>query len=154
MISISKNVYIDKLDDIVNKHNNTYPSAIEIEPVDVKSSTYLDFNKDNNKEDPKFEVGDHVGLPKYKNIFAKGCTANWSEELFMIKKVKNTVLWTYVISDLNGEEFVLMFYKKQLQKTNQKEFRVEKVIKRKVINYLLNGKVMTIFLTVGVIKKI
>ena len=68
---------------------------------------------------------------KYKNIFAKGYTSHWSEEDFVIKKVKNTVLWTYIISDLKGEEIVAMFYEKELQKANQKEFRIEKVIKRK-----------------------
>ena len=66
-----------------------------------------------------------------KNIFAKGYTPNWSEEVFVIKKVKNTVPWTYVINDLNGEEIIGTFYEKELQKTNQKEFRIEKVIKRK-----------------------
>ena len=74
MTSVSKNVYIDKLDDIVNKHNNTYHSTITMKPVDVKSNTYIDFNKENNEEDLKFEVGNHVRISKYKNIFAKGYT--------------------------------------------------------------------------------
>ena len=74
---------------------------------------------------------DHVRIPKCKHIFAKGYTANWSEEIFVIKRIKNTVPWTYVISDLNGEEIVGGFHKKELQKNNQKEFRIEKVIKRK-----------------------
>ena len=95
-------------------------------PVDVKSSTYTDFIKEYMKEYPKFKVGDHVRIYKYKNIFA-----NWSKEVFVIKKVKNTVPWTYVISELNGEEIVGTFYEKKLQKTNQTEFRTEKVIKRK-----------------------
>ena len=82
-------------------------------------------------EDSKFEVGDHVRMSKYKNFFANGYTENLLEEGFVIKKVKNTVLWTYAIDDLNGEEIVGTFYKKELQKTNQKEFIVEKVIKRK-----------------------
>ena len=99
--------------------------------TDVKSSTYIDFNKENNKEDPTFEVGDHIRIQKHKNIFAKGIVPNGSDEFFVIKKVKNTVPWAYVISDLNGEEIVGTFYKNELQKTNQKEFKVEKVIKRK-----------------------
>ena len=78
----------------------------------------IDFNKENNKEGPKFKVGDHVRVSKYKNIFAKGYITNWSEEDFVIKKVKNTVPWTYVISDLNGEEIVGTFYEKKIQKTN------------------------------------
>ena len=83
------------------------------------------------KKYPKFKVGDHIRISKYKNIFAKGYTPNWSEEVFVINKIKNTVPWTYAISDLNGEEITGSFYEKELQKTNQKEFRIEKVIKRK-----------------------
>ena len=80
---------------------------------------------------PKIKVGDHVRTSKYKNIFAKRYTQNWSQEVFIISKIKNTVPWTYVISDLNGEPITGSFYEKELQKTNQKEFRIEKVIKRK-----------------------
>ena len=76
MTSISKNVYIDKLDDIVNKYNNTYNRSIKMKPVDVKSSTYIDFNEENNKESPTCKVGDHVGISKYKNILAKGYVSN------------------------------------------------------------------------------
>ena len=132
MTSVSKNVYIDKLDDIVNEYNNTYHRTIKMKPVDVKDNTYIDFKKDVNDKDPKFKVGDHVRISKYKNIFAKEYTPNWSEEVFVIKKVKNTVPWTYVINDLNGEEIIGTFYEKELQKTNQQEFRIEKVIKRKI----------------------
>ena len=99
--------------------------------VDVKLSTYIGFIKGNNEKDHKFKVGNNVRISKYKNIFAKGYIPNWSEEVFVIKKVKNTLPWTYVISDLS-EEVLGTFYKKELQKTNQKEFIVEKIIKRKV----------------------
>ena len=78
----------------------------------------IDFNKENNKEGPKFKVGDNVRTSKYKNILSKGYVSNWSEEVFVITKVKNTLSWTYVISDLNGEEIVGTFYQKELQKTN------------------------------------
>ena len=81
---------------------------------------------------PKFKVGDHVRISKYKNIFAKGYMPNWSEEVF-VSKIKNIVPWTYVINDLNDEEITGSFYEKELRKTNQKEFRIEKVIKRKII---------------------
>ena len=81
--------------------------------------------------DNKFKVGDHVRIFKYKNIFAEGYTPNWSEKIFVIKKVINTVPWTYVINDFNGEKIIKAFYEKELQKTNQQEFRIEKVIKRK-----------------------
>ena len=83
------------------------------------------------KKNPKFKVGGTVRISKYKNIFAKGYSPNWSEEVFVIKKSKNTVSWTYAISDLNGEEITGSFYEKELQKTSQKEFRIEKILKRK-----------------------
>ena len=131
MTSISKTVYIDKLDDIVRKYNNTYHTLIKMKPVDVKDNTCIDFKKEVNDKDPKFKIGDHVRICKYKNIFAKGYMPNWSEEIFIISKIKNTVPWTYVLNDLNGEEIIGTFSGKQLEATNQQEFRVEKVIKRK-----------------------
>ena len=120
MTLISKNMCIDKLDDIVNEYNNTYHRTIKMKTVDVKDNTYMDFKKEINDKDPKFEVVDHVRISKYKNIFAKGHTPDWSEEVFVIKKVKNIVPWTYVINDLNDEEIIGTFYRKELQKTNQK----------------------------------
>ena len=139
MTSKSKNVYIDKLDDIVNEYNNTYHRASRIKPVDVKDNLYIDStglhsmelhsaelrsmkkhsNKDVNDKNPKFKVGDHVRISKDKNIFAKGYTPNWSEEVFVIKKVKNRVPWTYVINDLNSDKIIGTFYEKELQKTNE-----------------------------------
>ena len=124
MTSISKNVYINKLDNIVNEYNNTYHTTI-------KDNTYINTDKEVNDKDPKFKVGDHVRISKYKNIIAKGYTPNWSEEIFVIKEVKNVVPWTYVINDLNCGEITGTFYEKELQKTNQEEFRIEKIIKGK-----------------------
>ena len=86
MTSISKNVYIDQLYDILNEYNNTYHTTIKMKPIDT--------SKEINNKDPKFKVGDHVRISKYKNIFAKGYMPNWSEEVFVIKKVKNTIPWT------------------------------------------------------------
>ena len=86
---------------------------------------------DQIKKNPKLKVGDNVRISKYKNIFDKGYTPNWSKEVFVINKIKNKVPWTYAISDLNGKEITGSFYEKELQKTNQKEFRIEKVLKRK-----------------------
>ena len=129
--SISKIVYIDKLDDIVKEYNNKYHTSIKTKPVDIKDNTYLDFKKEINNKDPKFKIGDYVRTSKYKNIFAKGYMPNWSEEIFVIKKVRNTVPWTCIINDLNGEEIIGTFYEKELQGTNQQEFRIEKVIKKK-----------------------
>ena len=91
MTPVLKNVYIDKLDDIVNKYNNTYHSTIKLKPVDVKSNTYIESSKKTNDKNPKFRIVDTVRLSKYKNIFAKGCIPNWSEEVFVIKIVKYTV---------------------------------------------------------------
>ena len=91
----------------------------------------MDSIKELNDKNPKFKVVYHVRISKYKNIFAKGYTPNWSEEVFVVIEVKNTVPSTYVINDLNGEEIVWIFYEKELQKTNQQGFRIEKVTKRK-----------------------
>ena len=84
MTSISKNVYIDKLDDIVYEYYNTYHTTIKMKPIDVKDNTYINADKEINNKDPKFKVGDHVRISKYKNIFAKGYMPNWSEEVFVI----------------------------------------------------------------------
>ena len=95
-----------------------------MKPVDVKNNTYINFGKEVNDKDPKFKVGDPVRISKLKkNIFAKGYTPNWSEEAFVIKKdknkkVKNTVPWTYIINDLNGEEIIGRFYEKELKKNS------------------------------------
>ena len=94
-----------------------------MKPIDVKDYTYINIAKEVNDKKPKFKVGDHIRISKYKNIFAKGYTPNWSEETFVIKEIKNTVPWTYVINDLNGEEIIGTFYEKELQKINQKEKR-------------------------------
>ena len=118
---MSQNLYIDNLDDIVGEYNNTYHRTIKIKSVDVTNHTYIDFKKEVNDKDPKFKVGDHVRISKYKNIFAKGYTAKWSEEVFVVSKIKNAVPWTYVINDLNGEDITGIFYEKELQKTNQKK---------------------------------
>ena len=131
MSSISRNVYIDKLDDILDEYNKTYHRTIKIKPIPVKDNMYIDLGKEVNDNDPKFKVGDHMRISKYKNIFAKGYTPNWSEEVFVIKKFKNKFPWTYVINDLNDDEIIGIFYEKELQKTDEQEFRIEKVIKRK-----------------------
>ena len=83
-----------------------------MKPVHVKDNKYIDFKKEVNDKVTKFKVGDHVRISKNKHIFAKGYTQNWSEEVFVIKKAKNTVPWTYIINDLNGEETIRTFYKK------------------------------------------
>ena len=119
MTVISKTVNFDVLDDIVDKCNNTVHKTIKMKPIEVTDDSYAEYNEDFNKEYAKFKVGDHVRISKDKNIFAKGYSPNWS------------VPWTYVINDLNGEEITGSFCEKELQKTSQEKFRIEKVLKRK-----------------------
>ena len=112
MTSISRNVYSDKLDDIVHKYNNTYHSTIKMKPVDVKSRTYINSSKEINYKDPKLKIGDIVWISKYKNIFPKGYVPNWSEEFFVITKIKNTVTEKKLL-----EGFTKMNCKKQIKKS-------------------------------------
>ena len=131
MTTIGKNVYFNDLDDIVKKYNNTVHSSTKMKPKDVTDIKYVEYSEETNKKSPKFKVGDNVRFSKYKNIFAKGYTPNWSEQVFAVNKIQNTVPWTYLFNDLNGEEIKGSFYEKELQKTDQKEFRIEKVTKKK-----------------------
>ena len=103
MTAISKNVYFNVLDDIVDTYNNTHHKTIKMKPIDDKSNSFAEYNEESNEKEPKFKVGDHVRISKYKNVFAKGYAPNWSKEIFLVKKIKNTVPCTYVISDLNRE---------------------------------------------------
>ena len=100
MTAISKNVYFDVLDDIVNKYNNTVHKTIKMKPIDVTGDSFAEYNEDVNKKGPKFKVNDHVSISKYKNIFAKVYIPDWSEEVFIVHEIKNTVPWTYTVSDL------------------------------------------------------
>ena len=86
MTAISKNVYSDVLDCIVDEYNNTYHKTIKMKPVDVGDDSSAEYNEESNKKDPKFKLGDHVRISKFKNVFAKGCTSNWSEEIFVVEK--------------------------------------------------------------------
>ena len=102
-----------------------------MKPVNVKDDVYIDSKKEVNDKDPKFKLGDYVRISKHKNIFAEEYTPNCSEEIFVIIKVKNIVPWTYAINDLDGEEIIVIFHEKELQKTNRHEFKIEKVIQKK-----------------------
>ena len=106
MTAVSKNVYFDVLDYIVDKYHNTYHETIKMKHANVKSYSYTEYNVDSNDDYPRFKVGNHVGISKYKNIFSKGYAPNWSEEVLVISKIKNAVPSTYIINDLNGEEIV------------------------------------------------
>ena len=122
-----------------------------MKPADVKYNKNIDFEKEVYNKDPKFKMSEFLNT---ETIFAKGYTPNWSEEVFVIKKVKNTVPWTYVINGLNGEETIETFYEKELQKTNQDKFRIEKVLRKKRDNLYVKWKVKIIHLIVAMIKRI
>ena len=115
MTTVPKNLYIDKLNNIVDKYNNIYHRTFKMKPVDVNSGNYIERNVNSNNKDPKFQVGHQVRISKYRYIFAKVYTPNWSKEVFVINEVKNTVPWTYVISDRNGEKIIGTFYEKELE---------------------------------------
>ena len=119
------------LDDIVGKYNKAFLRTIKMKPkIDVKCGSYAECGVDSDTKNAKFKVGDLIKISKYKNIFVEGYTkAYWSKVVFVISKIKNTVPWTYLISDPKGEEIHGTFYEKEFQKTNQTEMRVEKVIK-------------------------
>ena len=109
MTAISQNIYFDVLDDNVDEYNSTYHKTIKMKPIDVKSNSFAEYNEESNEKDLKFKISDHVRISKYKNVFAKGYKPNWSEEVFIIKRIKNTVPWAYAISDLHKEEIVGSF---------------------------------------------
>ena len=136
---------------ILDEYNNTHHRTIKMKPVNVKDNTFIDCKKEVNDKDPKFKVCDHVRISKYKNIFAKRYTPNWFEKVFLIKKVKNTISWTYVINDFNGEEH---FMKKNCKKLIKKNLGLKRRLKEKEINYILNGKIIIVYLMVGLKKKI
>ena len=116
MTATGKNVYYDVLDDVGNKYNNTKHSTIKMKPIDVGDNkrVYID---EHNEKDSRFKVGDRVRISRYKNIFAKGYTPNWSKEIFIVDKINDTVPYTYNLKDLNDEEIIGSFYDKELQKS-------------------------------------
>ena len=114
MTAVSKSFHV--LDDFVNKYNKKVHRTIKIKPIDVTSDSFAEYNKGSNKKDPKFKVGYHLRISKYKNIFAKGYTPNWSEEVSVVSKIKNTVPWTCEINDLNGERITGSFHQKEIAK--------------------------------------
>ena len=115
MAATGKNIYYNVLDNVVNKYNNTKHSTIKMKPIDVGDNkrVYID---EHNEKDSRFKVGDRVRICKFKNIFAKGYTPNWSREIFIVNKINDTVPYTYNIKDLNDEEIIGSFYDRELQK--------------------------------------
>ena len=112
MMATGKNVYYDVLDDVVNEYNNTKHNTIKMKPIDVEDNkrVYID---EHNEKDSRFRVR----ISKFKNIFAKGYTPNWSKEIFIVNKINDTVPCTYNIKDLDGEEIIGSFYDRELQKS-------------------------------------
>ena len=117
MTTTGKNVYYDVLDDVVNKYNNTKHITIKMKPIDVGENNKRVYIDEHNEKDSRFKVGDRVRISKFKNIFAKGYTPNWSSEIFIVDKMNDTVPYTYNLKDLNDEEIIGSFYDKELQKS-------------------------------------
>ena len=122
MTATGKNVYYEVLDDVFNEYNNTKYNTIKVKPklkieTDVKNDNNRVYIDEYNQKSARFNVNDRVRISKFKNIFAKGCTPNWSKEIFVINKINDTVPYTYNLKDLNGEEIIGSFYDRELQKT-------------------------------------
>ena len=117
MTAIGKNVYWNVLDDVVDKYNDTVNRSIGTKPKDVKNNKKVVYVEESNEKSARFSVGDCVRILKFKNVFAKGYTPNWSKKIFVVNKIKNTVPWTYELKDLNGENIIGSFYDRELQKT-------------------------------------
>ena len=116
MTATGKNVYYDVLEDVVNKYNNTKHNTLKMKPKNVKDGNKRIYIDENNKKDSRFKIGERVRISKFKNIFAKGYTPNWSREIFIVNKVNDIVPYTYNLKDLNGEEIIGSFYDRELQK--------------------------------------
>ena len=117
MTPTGKTVYYDVLDYIVNEYNKTKHNTIKMKPKDVKNDNKRVYIDEHNEKDSRFKLGDRVRISKFKNIFAKGSTPNWSKEIFIVDKINDTVPYTYNIKDLNDEEIIGSFYHKELQKS-------------------------------------
>ena len=117
MTATGKNVYYDVLDDVVNEYNNTKHNTIKVKPKDVGNNNKRVYIDEHNEKRSRFKVGDRVRISKFKNIFAKGYTPNWSREIVIVNKINDTVPYTYNIKELNDEEIISTFYDRELQKS-------------------------------------
>ena len=117
MTATGKNVYYDVLDDVVDEYNNTKHNTIKMKPKDVKDGNKRVYIDEHNKKSARYSVGDRVRISKFKNIFAKGYSPNWSKEIFIINKINDTVPYTYNLKDLNDEEIIGSFYDRELQQS-------------------------------------
>ena len=117
MTAAGKNVYYDVLNDVVNKYNNTKHSTIKMKPIDIGDNNIRVYIDEHNEKDSRYKVSDRVRIYKFKNIFAKGYTPNWSKEIFIADKINDTVPYTFNVKDLNNAEIIGSFYDRELQKT-------------------------------------
>ena len=153
MTAPSRYAYFHVLDDIVNKYNNTVHITIKMKPIEVTDDSYAEYNEDFNKKEPKFKFGDHVRISEYKNIFAKGYAPNWSEEVFVINRIKIQFLGLMLLVTSMVKKLLEVFMKKNCKKLLKKNLEQKKQLKEKVINCMSNGKGIKIVLIVGLIKK-
>ena len=116
MTATGKNAYYNVLDDVVSEYNNTKHSTIKMKPKDVGFNNKRVYIDEHNKKESRFKISDRVRISKFKNIFAKGYTPNWSREIFIVNKINDTVPYTYNLQDLNDEEIIGSFYDRELQK--------------------------------------
>ena len=131
-------VYIDELDDIVNKYNNTIQRTIKMKPIDVTGDSYVEYNDDFNKKVLNLKLVIMLEFLSTKVFLLKDMFQ--IGEVFIVNEIKNTVPWTYTINDLNEEKVIETLYEKELQKTNQKEFRIEKLLTRKDDKFYVKWK--------------
>ena len=117
MTATGKNVYYDVLDDVVNEYNNTKHNTIKMKEKDVKNENNRVYIDDHIKKSARYNVGDRVRISKFRNIFAKGYTPNWSREMFIVNKINDTVPYTYNLKNLNDEEIIGSFHDRELQRT-------------------------------------
>ena len=136
MTSISKNVYIDKLDDIVKKYNNTYHKSIKMKPVDVKDNTYISFKKEVSDKNPKFKVGDLVRISKYKNISLKGICQIGQKKYLLLRKLKILYHGYMFLMTLMVKKLLVSFMKMNCKRLIKKNSEQKKYLRKKVICYM------------------
>ena len=153
MAAISKNLYFNVLDDIVDKYKNTVHRTIKMKPIDVTPDSYADYNEDSHEKDPKFNVGDRVRISKYKNIFAKGTLKIGQTKFLFWLKLKIQFRGHMWLVTLMVIQLLEVFTKKNCKKLIKKNLEQRKCSKEKVLNCMSNGKVMILVLIVGLMKK-
>ena len=146
-------MYIDELDDIVNKYNNTQHKVIKMKPVDVKSNAFINSSKETNVKAPKFKVGDNVRIPEYKNISAKAMFQTGLKTFLWLKRLKILCGGYILLVILKVNKLLECFTKKNSKNQIKKSLELKRQLKENAINYMSNGKVMIILLKVGLIKK-